>query len=285
MKSNENLRLRAAAFVNAANEIESQQQADIRMKEKLEKSIQIIIDKNKLTSDELNLLGNAIEILRKVSDEQVQASYQFITDNINSTLERILVNSVRKIRLVESTRAGQYPQLEVELTVENGVKRSLKTGSGHGLAQIVSILSILCIIVITHSRKTLWMDEVLSGLSSNSRAIVAEILATFTQIGFQFVICERGFIPKGAKVYHYVMEGGVSRIDDEYVEQNGVYLDETKSGKNLKRVELADYTADGSDETSEDSGETDYDGEVAVVESSSNGVNKIQFKGGEIVQL
>ena len=121
-----------------------------------------------------------------------------------------------KIRLKEYTRAGQYPQLELELIVENGKVRSLKNDSGHGLMQIISLLCVLSVIVLTGSRRVFVIDEVLSGLSENSRKIVAEILWTFTEIGFQFIVSEHGFIPKGSKVYHLKMTG-------EYPSRQGVY--------------------------------------------------------------
>ena len=48
----------------------------------------------------------------------------------------MFTHTTRKIALHEYMR-GNYPQLEVILTVSNGKKRSLKTDSGHGLAQII----------------------------------------------------------------------------------------------------------------------------------------------------
>lgn len=219
------LKNRIDAFMSRVENLEIQQRADIRTKQQLEASIAEDVEKNKLSSEELDIVSNAITILRIVSDEAVQKSYEFITDSLNAALERIFDKTTRKIKLNEWTRAGQYPQLEINLIVEGGQTRSLKLDSGHGLMQIVSLLCILSLIVITHSRKTLWIDEVISGLSSKSRRIVGEILWTFTQIGFQFAISEHGFIPKGSKVYYLKMVAGVSSIDGEYIEPEGVYLD------------------------------------------------------------
>ena len=110
------------------------------------------------------------------------------------------------------------------MTVGNGKVRSLKADSGHGLAQVISLLSILSLIVITGSRRILVMDEVISGLSVNNRRIITDILWTFTQIGFQFIVNDHGFIPKGSKVFHLEMQGDVSHIKDTYIEGEGVYL-------------------------------------------------------------
>lgn len=215
---------RVAEFINQVDELEVRQLTNIKTKEKLEKSVQRLLEESKVTAEELEIVTNAVNILHQISDEAIQKSYEFIAENINAALERIFTNTTRRIRLKEYTR-GQYPQLEVELIVEGGKTRSLRTDSGHGIMQIISLLCILCIIVITKSRRTLWIDEILSGLSANSRMIIDEILWSFAEIGFQFVISEHGFIPKGAKVYKLKMENGISRVEDEYIEQNGVYLD------------------------------------------------------------
>lgn len=221
----ETIKNRIQNFIQNVDSIETAQKANIQSKDQLDKSVIALVESNKLKSDELDICKNAITILRMVSDESVQKSYEFITNNINATLERIFNKATRKIRLREWTRSGQYPQLEVEVIVEGGKKRSLKSDSGHGLMQIISLLCILSLIVITRSRKIMVIDEVLSGLSAKSRKIIAEILWTFTEIGFQFIISEHGFVPKGSKVYHLQMDGGVSHVKEEYIESEGVYLD------------------------------------------------------------
>lgn len=216
---------RARSFIDSAEAVEVEQRANIKTKEHLEKAIAEKVDESKLNSKDLEIVTNAIAILRQVSDDAVQQSYLFITDSINAALERIFEKTTRRIRLKEYTRAGMYPQLEVELTVENGSIRSLKDDSGHGIMQIISLLCILSLIVITGSRKILVVDEMLSGLSSRSRSIVDDILWSFTEIGFQFIISEHGYTPKGSKVYHLEMSGGVSRVIDTYIESKGTYLE------------------------------------------------------------
>lgn len=218
------LKERANQFIKEVNTLEIQQKAKQKTIEQLEATIENLSKQNKLLAEELDLCTNAITILRMVSDESVQKSYEFMTEQINAALERIFDKTTRKIRLKEWTRQGQYPQLEIELYVEGGKTRSLKSDSGHGLMQIISLLSILCLIVITKSRRVFVMDEIISGLSAKSREIIAEIMWTFTQIGFQFIISEYGFIPKGAKVYQLKMDGGVSNVVKEYIEETGVYL-------------------------------------------------------------
>lgn len=215
---------RAFSVVENINQLEINQKAAIKSKDNLEKQLADIIKRKDLSVENLDIAANAVTILRMISDDAVQQSYNFIQDSLNTALERMFEKTTRKIRLKESTFKGQYPQLEIELTVENGLKRSIKSESGHGLMQIVSLLCVLSLIVITGSRRFLVIDEVISGLSGKSRKVVDSILWSFTEIGFQFVVNEHGFVPKGSKVIVLEMESGVSSIVSEYISKDGVYL-------------------------------------------------------------
>ena len=211
-------------FLNDINNMEIEQAASLRTKAKLEADIRNLMLKNKENREALEIAVNAIEILRQVSDETVESNYQFIEEQVNDALSRMFKNTTRRIKLKEYTRSNQYPQLEIELEVIGGKKRSLKADSGHGIAQIVSLLCILVLIVITESRRIMVMDEVMSGLSAHNREIVTEILWTFTGIGFQFIINDHGYVPKGSKVYHLEMVGDVSHVKETYIEPAGIYL-------------------------------------------------------------
>ena len=190
---------RAKKLISDINEVELNQKAMIKSKQQLSNNIEELKLKKKLSEEELEIVTNAITILKQISDGVVTESKQFIEESLNSALERIFVNSVRKIRIKEYTTRGTYPQLELELIVEGGEKRLLKN-SGHGLMQIVSLLCILSLIVMTGNRRLLIMDEILSGLSARARMIVDDIMWTFTTVGFQFIINEHGFVPKGSHV-------------------------------------------------------------------------------------
>lgn len=218
----------ASEFLKLVHELEMEQQGAIRARESLERGIQAIADKNKDNQEALNIAAGAIEILREVSDEAVSEAYRFLEQSLNSALERMFVNTTRKIKIHEWTRGNQYPQLELELHVQGGKTRSLKSNSGHGIAQIVSLLSILSLIVITNSRRILVLDEILSGVSKGNRKVIEDILWTFTDIGFQFIMNEHGFVIQGSKVYHLEMVGDVSRVRDSYIEDEGVYLDRSE---------------------------------------------------------
>lgn len=213
---------RMAAFDAEVTAMQVEQEAHKQNQKALAKRIDEVTQNIKMTEEECTIYKDAIEVLRQVSDQSVHESYAFISKSVNAALNRIFPQE-RRIELREYTK-GNHPQLEIILQVEGGKERSLKLNTGRGLTQIVSFLSILSIIVITKSRKILVIDEILSGLSARSRRIIADIMWNFTTIGFQFIINEHGFIPKGAKVYHLANETGVGYIKNEYIEKHGMYL-------------------------------------------------------------
>lgn len=211
-------------FVTVVNQIELENAAAEKSRANLEKSINDLMEANKNNKEALDIATHAIEILRQVSDEAVGQAYKFLEQSLNSALAKMFTKTTRRIELKESIRSNQYPQLEIILHVGNGKTRSLKSDSGHGLAQIASLLSILSLIVITGSRRILVMDEVISGLSVHNRKIVSDILWTFTEIGFQFIVNDHGFVPEGSHVYYLEMNGDVSGVKKDYIATKGVYL-------------------------------------------------------------
>lgn len=213
---------RMAAFDKEVTAMHVEQEAHKHNQNALAKRIDELTQTVKITEEEFIICRDAIEVLRQVSDQSVHDSYAFISKSVNMALSRIFPQE-RRIELREYTK-GNHPQLEIILQVAGGKERSLKLNTGRGLTQIVSFLSILSIIVITKSRKLLVIDEILSGLSARSRRIIADIMWNFTTIGFQFIVNEHGFIPKGAKVYHLVNENDIGAIKNEYIEKNGVFL-------------------------------------------------------------
>lgn len=266
MSGTTELRQKVNNFISVVNQIEIENVAAEKSKQSLEDTINRLAEQNKNNKEALDIASNAIIILRQVSDEAVSQAYGFLETSLNSALARMFKNTTRKIEIKESIRNNQYPQLELILHVGNGKTRSLKTDSGHGLAQIVSILSILSLIVITGSRRILVMDEVISGLSVHNRKIISDILWSFTEIGFQFIVNEHGFIPEGSHVYHLEMNGDVSSIKQDYIAKNGVYLqgdgnkDYDYSEKGVEIVNISD-----TDEVEDNSaGEVIENNETAV---------------------
>ena len=178
---------------------------------------------DKLSKDrELHM--KAIAVLDKLSSDAVNESFSFIETSLNEVLGKIFQYSPRKIKIDTGISRGKIPELRIELYAANGIKRDLKEDSGHGIRQLISLLCILCLVCINGTRKFIVLDEVLSGLSRESRMAVDDILWSFASIGFQFMIVEHGFIPKGAKVYRLQLDNDVSSVVNEYIEQSGFYL-------------------------------------------------------------
>lgn len=279
----EQLKSQANEMIMVIGQIELENAAAIRSKESLEKTIQQIVENNNLSKEELDVATHAIELLREVSDETVSKAYGFLEQNLNETLARMFENTTRKIEIKESTRANQYPQLELILHVGNGKTRSLKTDSGHGLAQIVSLLSILSLIVITGSRRILVMDEVISGLSVHNRKIVSDILWSFTEIGFQFIVNDHGFIPEGSAVYHLEMVGDVSGIKQTYIAKQGVYLQGDGDKKYDYSEKKTSETDDDNIEEYEEEQFTQSDEQLEV--TSVQDLQSIQTGQSEVISI
>ena len=263
------LRNRAQLLLNGIHTLEVQQAGVVQSREKIEKTINDLKERAKNDREALDIATHAIEILRQVSDESVGKAYEFLEKSLNTALARMFEKSTRKIKIKEWTRNNQYPQLELELEVGNGVKRSLKTDSGHGLAQIVSLLSILSLIVITKSRRILVMDEVISGLSVHNRKVVNDILWSFVDIGFQFIINEHGFIPENSCVYHLEMVGDVSGVKQKYIATKGVYL---QGGNNDKY----DYSLKANERVG---------GNVALVSAQFEGLDEPMYESDEVQRV
>jgi len=252
-------------FIAIVDAMELENKAAIKSRESLEETINNIMKENESNKEALDIATHAIEILRQVSDEAVGKAYGFLEQSLNVALERMFENTTRKIQIKESTLKNQYPQLELILHVGNGKTRSLKTDSGHGLAQIVSLLSILSLIVITGSRRILVMDEVISGLSVHNRKIVTDIIWSFTEIGFQFIINDHGYIPEGSHVYHLEMNGDVSGVKQDYIAKTGVYL----QGNGNKEYNYTESETNNTNDEDTDTVENDNI-EDGIMQNNSN---------------
>lgn len=251
----------ADRFIDAVNKIELENNAAIRSREQLMESVKQIREENKENSELYDITTHAIEILKQLSDTAVQDAYRFIEASINDALEKMFRGTTRQIKINEYLREEKYPQLEIELHVGNGIVRSLKTDSGHGIAQIISLLSILCLIVLTGARRILCIDEVLSGLSTENREVITDILWSFVEIGFQFIIIEHGYIPRGAKVYELALDGDIGKVVDSYVAVNGVYLQSSE----MDNKEYKDVAMKMKEEATKDSDNLPVGGNNGIV--------------------
>jgi len=227
-------------------EIEQEELAKEETKKRLEVSIKEYESKLDKSNKDYNVAVGAIEVLRLLSTNSVQTSYHFMEESINNALKRIFTDRIRQIELRESVR-GNYPQLEVVLHVENGVERSLKYSSGHGIAQVISLLCILSLIVFTNGRRLVVLDEVMSGMSIETRKLFDDVLWQFAEIGFQYVIVEHDYTPKGAYVVQLESRNELSRVTKTWIneesELGGVSvdnIDKLESENNIQGIDEDD---------------------------------------------
>jgi DNA repair exonuclease SbcCD ATPase subunit len=208
----------AEMLVKDIEAIEMRQLAKEQSKLHLEDSIKEYESKLSNAGENYQVAVNAIEVLRTLSNTSVQSSYKYMEQSINEALRRIFTDRVRQIELRETMR-GNYPQLEIALHVENGVERSLKYSSGHGIAQVISLLCILSLIVFTGGRRFLVLDEVMSGMSQDTRRLFDDVLWEFSTIGFQYVIVEHDYTPKGAYVVQLESKNELSRVTKTWINE------------------------------------------------------------------
>ena len=163
---------------------------DLKDKEKLEKRVS---DRKKelakAQQDYINLL-NAQKLLSTVSDDNTEATLLFVSGVINKALAEIFKGDTRRIHLSRKLYGGNKPHIVVELENGKGEKLDMSIQSGTGLRQIVSVLFVICLIEVRKGRRLLILDERLSGLHSEAKRILSEIMNIFAEGGFQFIFVE-----------------------------------------------------------------------------------------------
>ena len=225
-------------FMGRANSIIAEHNARVRMKEVLENNLESLRAKQVENELAYDIATHAIEVLNGISDQVVKEALDFLAKEINTALYEMFGNKSRQIRIDENLYKNQYPQLTLTVITDDGAERSLKSDSGHGIAQVVSLISILSLVVITGSRRFLILDEVISGVSIKNREIIDEILWAFADLGFQYIINDHGYIPRGAHVYEFKMQGNVSHIINDYVSKNGLTVGNELDNDEVENLEV-----------------------------------------------
>ena len=180
-------------------------------------------DIDKTNKDIENLL-HAIELLNNLSESTVGEAYRYITSKVNAVLSVAFKDKPRMVELKETQYKGQYPQLDVVLKTSDGIEQYLSSDTGHGIKQIISMIINICLIIISGQRRFLVIDEVLSGVDVTKREIIDELLHSFTEIGFQFIVSEHGFCSRGSQVYVFESKNGICNIKKTYEAEHGIYL-------------------------------------------------------------
>jgi hypothetical protein len=177
------------------------------------------------------LVEKALRLIVEAGDVVAEDSYRLISGYVNNVLEKMFDKSSRQIRLTPRM-SGKNPSLAIEV-IADGVVRDLSESSGRGIAQIISLICVICLIVLNGSRRLVALDEVLSGVQPPNWPLLSEVIWAFTEIGFQFIVCEAVFAPIGAKVYEMVSENGTSRVARTYIEDAETALAAALAAANL----------------------------------------------------
>lgn len=164
----------------------------------------------KTQQDYANLL-NAQKLLSTVSDDNTEATLLFVSGVINKALAEIFKGDTRRIYLSRKLYGGNRPHIIVELENGKGEKLDMSIQSGTGLKQIISVLFVICLIEVRKGRRLLILDERLSGLHSEAKRILSEILKIFSEGGFQFIFVEYSLNTLG-KLYNVEKPGNEAKV-------------------------------------------------------------------------
>lgn len=163
---------------------------DLKDKERLEKKVsQRRKELAEAQQDYVNL-ANAQKLLSTVSDDNTEATLLFVSGVINKALSEIFKGDTRRIFLSKKLYGGTKPHIVVELENGKGERLDMSIQSGTGLRQIISVLFVICLIEVRKGRRLLILDERLSGLHSEAKRILSEIINIFAEGGFQFIFVE-----------------------------------------------------------------------------------------------
>lgn len=184
---------------------------DLKDKVKLEKRVdERKKELEKAQQDYVNLM-NAQKLLSTVSDDNTEATLLFVSGVINKALAEIFKGDTRRIYLSRKLYGGTRPHIVVELENGKGEKLDMSIQSGTGLRQIISVLFVICLIEVRKGRRLLILDERLSGLHSEAKRILSEIISIFAEGGFQFVFVEYS-LNKLGKLYNVEKPGNEARV-------------------------------------------------------------------------
>lgn len=184
---------------------------DLKDKQRLEKRVaqrrKELADAHR---DYTNLL-DAQKLLSTVSDDNTEATLLFVSGVINKALAEIFRGDTRRIYLSKKLYAGYKPHIVVELENGKGERLDMSCQSGTGLRQIISVLFVICLIEVRKGRRLLILDERLSGLHSEAKRILSEILKIFAEGGFQFIFVEYSLNTIG-KLYNVEKPGNEAKV-------------------------------------------------------------------------
>lgn len=163
-----------------------------RQKLEAEKKVAELSEQLQSINNKYVVMLEAKELLAAVSDSNTTAVLDYIMSIINKALSELFQHDVRRVYLEKTMHASQYAHIKVKVVNADGMERDLTLQSGTGLRQVISFLFIVSLIEIRKGRRILLMDELLSGLHSEAKQVVTDIMRIFAEEGFQFIMVEYG---------------------------------------------------------------------------------------------
>lgn len=153
----------------------------------------------------------AQQLLAAVSDTNTQKVLDYITGVINKALSEMFPYDERRIFLEKKMYRNTHAHIVVKLVTGKGIVRDLTLQTGTGLRQVISFLFLVSLIEIRGGRRILLMDELFSGLHSDAKAVISDIISIFAEEGFQFVFVEYGLNDLG-RIYNVEKLGETAKI-------------------------------------------------------------------------
>lgn len=167
-----------------------------KIQEKIDNMTKRLSDMN----SQYAVMLEAQQLLVSISNENTRSVLDYITGVINRALGELFPNDKRSIYLEKTIYREQYSHINVKLITGEGKERNIALQSGNGLGQVISFLFVVSLIEVRKGRRILVMDELLNGLHSKAKGIVADIMEIFAEEGFQFITVEYGLNNLG-KIY------------------------------------------------------------------------------------
>lgn len=192
--------------------------SNVTQRETLVAKVDELIAKLKDDNAQYQVFLDAQALLSTVTTENTRAVLNYITGIINKALAEIFPHDGSSITLISSLTAAQKAQIEVVLKTKDGKQRDLVYQTGNGLRQVISFLFVVSLVELHKGTRVMLMDELLSGLTTEAKAIIGEIIKIFADEGFQFILVEHGWNDVGT-VWLVEPTGDkseVTRVDGEY---------------------------------------------------------------------